>query len=118
MQVLIRLREWREENKKLGLEPTKDELRKNNVNIDITILSQHIHYVRDIHEDMYNEMANRLNSDELLNVFNEMNVNGFRRVVAYLALVYRMNISEEDVIREAVLFIELRLSVRDQGCVI
>ena len=47
-------------------------------------------------------MANRLNSDELLNVFNEMKVNGFGRVVPYLALVYRMNISEEDVIREAV----------------
>ena len=63
-------------------------------------------------------MANRFNSDELLNVFNEMNVNIFGRVVPYLARVYRMNISEEDVIREVVLFIELRLSVRDQGCVI
>ena len=78
-----------------------DELRKNNVNIDITILSQHIHYVLGVHEDMYTEMANRLNSDELLNVFNEMHVNSFGRVVAYLALVYRMNISKEDVIREA-----------------
>ena len=43
-----------------------------------------------------------LNSDELLNVFNEMNVNSFGRVVAYLALVYRMNIPEEDVRCEAV----------------
>ena len=51
-----------------------------------------------IHEDTYNEMANRLNSDELLNVFNEMNIHTFGCVVAYLALVYRMNISEEDVI--------------------
>ena len=64
-----------------------DELRKNNVNIDIMILSQHINYVLGVLEDMYNEMANRLNSDELLNVFNEMNVNSFGRVVAYLALV-------------------------------
>ena len=39
-----------------------DELRKNNVNIDIMILSQHINYVLGVHEDMYNEMANRLNS--------------------------------------------------------
>ena len=59
-------------------------------NIDITILSQHIHYVLGAHEDMYNEMANRLNSNELLNVFNEMNVSSVGRVVAYLALVYRM----------------------------
>ena len=59
-----------------------DELRKNYVNIDITILSQHIHHVLDVHKDMYNEMADRLNSDELLNVFNEMNVNSVGRVVA------------------------------------
>ena len=58
-----------------------DELRKNNVNIDITILSQHINYLLGVQEDMYNEVANRLNSDELLNVFNEMNVNSFGRVV-------------------------------------
>ena len=67
------------------------------------MLSQHINYVLGVHEDMYNEMANRLNSDELLNVFNEMNVNSFGRVMAHLALVYQMNISE-DVIREAVRF--------------
>ena len=47
-------------------------------------------------------MANRLNSDDLLNVFNEMNVNSVGRVVAYLALVYRMNISQGDAIPEAV----------------
>ena len=79
-----------------------DELQKNNVNIDITTLSQHINYLLGIHKDLYNQMANRLNSDEILNVFNEMNVNSFGCVLAYLALVYRMNIPEEDVIREAV----------------
>ena len=31
-----------------------------------------------------------------------MNVNSFGRVVAYLALLYRMNISEADVMHEAV----------------
>ena len=55
------------------MEVILDELQKNNVNIDVTILSQHVNYMLGIHEDMYNEMANRLNSDELLNVFNEMN---------------------------------------------
>ena len=56
----------------------------------------------DAHKDMYSEMANRLSSAGLLDVFNEMNVNSVGRVVAYLALVYRMNILEEDAIREAV----------------
>ena len=99
------------------MEVIVDELRKNNVNIDITILSQHINYVLDVHEDLYNEMANRLNSDELLNVFNEMNVSSFGRVVAYLSLVYRMNISEEDVIREAVRLVApiLRDTARVEG---
>ena len=56
------------------MEVIVNELRKNNVDVDVQILSQHIHYVLGVHEDLYNEMANRLNSDELLNVFNEMNV--------------------------------------------
>ena len=99
------------------MEVIVDEFRKNNVNIDITILSQHINYVLGVHEDMYKEMANRLNSDELFNVLNEMNVNSFGRVVAYLALVYRMNISEEDVIREAVCLVVpiLRDTARVEG---
>ena len=75
---------------------------KNNVNIDITTLSQHINYVLGIYEDLYNQMPNGLNSDEILNVFNEMKVNSFGRVLIYLSLVYQMNIPEEDVIREAV----------------
>ena len=79
-----------------------DELRKNDISIDIMILSQHINGILDVHKDMYNGMANRLNSDDLLNVFNEMDVNSVGRVVAYLVLVYRMNISEEDAVRGAV----------------
>ena len=75
---------------------------KNNVYIDITILSQHIHYLPDSYRDTYNEAANRLNSTELLNIYNEMNVNTVGRVMSYLTLVYHMNIPEEDTIREAV----------------
>ena len=67
-----------------------DELRKNDIYIDITTLSLHIHYILDNHGDMYNEAVNRLNSAELINVFNEMNVNNAGRVVAYLALVYQV----------------------------
>ena len=84
-----------------------DELRKNNVNIDVTTLSSHIHYILYNYRDAYNESASRLNKAELPNVFNEMNVNSFGRAMAYLALVYRMNyyyliIPEEDTVREAV----------------
>ena len=78
-----------------------DELRKNNVNIDIPILSQHINYVLARHEKLYGEMAERVGPDGLLGVFAEMNVNSFGRAMAYLTLVYLMNIPE-DVKREAV----------------
>ena len=78
-----------------------DELRKNNVNVDRTILSQHIHNILDKYQDMYDEMAGRISANELLSVYNGVNVNTVGRVMAYLALVYRMNISREDTVREA-----------------
>ena len=83
------------------MEVMVDELRKNGIYIDITTLSAHIHYILDNHRDMYNGAVNQLNSAELINVFNEMNVNNVGRVVAYLALVYQMNIPEENTVPEA-----------------
>ena len=78
-----------------------DELRKNNVNVDRTILSQHIHKILDKYQDMYDEMAGRISANELLSVYNGVNADTVGRVMAYLALVYRMNISREDTVREA-----------------
>ena len=49
-----------------------DELQKNNVDIDMAILSQRINYH-----------------------FAKMNVNSFGRAMAYLTLVYLMNIYED-----------------------
>ena len=86
----------------LTMEVIADELRKNNVYIDRTILSQHIHYILDNYRDTYNNAVNRVNSAQLLNIYNEMNVNTVGRAMAYLTLVYRMNIPEEDTVREAV----------------
>ena len=84
-----------------AMEVIADELRKNNVDIDILILSQRINYVLVRHGKLYDEMAERLGPDGLLNVFGEMNVNSFGRATAYLTLVYLMDIPE-DVKREAV----------------
>ena len=78
-----------------------DELRKNNVNVDRTILSQHIHNILDKYQDMYDEMAGRISANELLSVYNTVNIDTVGRVMAYLMLVYRMNISREDTVREA-----------------
>ena len=83
------------------MEVIVNELRKNNADIDKKTLSHHINYVLDRHGKLYDEMAERLDSDELLNVFGEMNVNSSGRAMAYLTLVYLMDIPE-DVKREAV----------------
>ena len=90
------------------MEVIADKLHKNGVNIDVTMLSQHIHYILDNYRDTYNEGANALNRfplnvDMFQKVFKEINVNSVGRAMAYLTLVYRMShITKEDTVREAV----------------
>ena len=94
------------------MEVIADELRKNGVGVDVQILSSHMNYVLTHHGQLYDEMGERLNSDGLLNVFGEMNVNSSGRAMAYLTLVYLMDIPE-DVKREAVCLVAPVL--RDAG---
>ena len=77
-----------------------DELQKSNVDIDMTVLSYNIHQCFEQYKTMYEKMAIRPVS--IVEIFEKMNVNSFDHVVAYLALLYRMDIFEEDVMREAV----------------
>ena len=81
-----------------------DELRKNNVNVDVETLTVHIHYMLDKYKDSYTYAIDRLTREELLlDVFHEMDVNSLGRAMAYLALVYGMShIIKEDTVREAV----------------
>ena len=83
------------------MEVIADELLKNNVNIDKKILTDHINDLLDRHKELYDEMVARLRPDELSDIFLKMNVNNLGRAMAYLTLVYRMNIPE-DARREAV----------------
>ena len=85
----------------LTMDVIVDELRKNNVNIDRAVLSQYIHDILDKYQDMYDEMADRISANELLSVYKGVNADTVGRIMAYLALVYRMNISREDTVREA-----------------
>ena len=86
------------------MEVIVDELRKNNVNIDVETLSEHIQYILNNYRDCYNDSIERLTREELLlDVFHEMNVNSLGRTMAYLTLVYRMShIIKEDTVRQAV----------------
>ena len=85
------------------MEVIVDELRKNNVNVDVETLSEHIQYILDNYRDCYNDSVERLTREELLlDVFHEMNVNTLGRAMAYLTLVYRMShIIKEDTVRQA-----------------
>ena len=87
------------------MEVIHDELKKNNVRIDIETLTEHIEYILNNYKDSYNHSIGRLTREELLlDVFHEMNVNSLGRAMAYLTLVYRMShmIKEEDTVRQAV----------------
>ena len=86
------------------MEVIVDELRKNNVNMDVETLSEHIQYILNNYRDCYNESVERLTREELLlDVFHEMNVNSLGRTMAYLTLVYRLSpIIKEDTVRQAV----------------
>ena len=86
------------------MEVIVDELRKNNVNIDVETLSEHIQYILDNYRDCYNDSVERLTREELLlDIFHEMNVNSLGRTMAYLTLVYHMShIIKEDTVRQAV----------------
>ena len=71
-----------------------DELRKNNVDINMTTVSYHMHQCLEQYKTMYEEMATRVEAVDLPDIFNDMNVNNFGRAMAYLTLVYVLKGSE------------------------
>ena len=84
------------------MEVIVDELQKNNIRIDITTLSIHINEILGRYKDAYNDVVNRLNPEQLSDVFHEISVNNVGRVMAYLTLVYCMNMIREEDVRKAV----------------
>ena len=83
------------------MEVIRDELQKNGIRIDITTLSNHINEILDRYKDVYKDVTNRLNPEQLADVFHEMSINTVGRVMAYLTLVYSMNLSKEEDVRKA-----------------
>ena len=86
------------------MEVIQDELKKNNVRIDIETLTEHMGYILENYRDCYSQAVERLTREELLlDVFHEMNVNSLGRAMAYLTLVYRTShMIKEDTVRQAV----------------
>ena len=86
------------------MEVIVDELRKNNVNVDVETLSEHIQYILNSYRNCYNDSVELLTREELLlDVFHEMNVNTLGRAMAYLTFVYHLSqVIKEDTVRQAV----------------
>ncbi len=72
-----------------------DELRKNNIDIDMKTLSHHINYLIKRHDWEYGHMVAFVNRDNISQVFTEINVINFGRAMAYLSIVYLLKESEE-----------------------
>ena len=89
------------------MEVILDELRRNDVDIDMTTLSYNINYLLEQHI-VYKQLTSFVNPGDLTKIFNEMNVTHSGHALAYLALVYVMNCSE-DVTRRAVQLVAVPL---------
>ena len=78
-----------------------DELQKNGIRIDMTLLNIHVNRILCVYKAMYDEAASRLKTDQLV-VFHENCFNTVGRVMAYLTLVRCMNLPKEKDVRKAV----------------
>ena len=84
------------------MEVIADELQKNGIRIDMTLLNIHINRILDVYKAMYDEATNRLKADQLVDVFHENCFNTVGRVMAYLTLIRCMNLIREEDVRKAV----------------
>ena len=80
-----------------------EELKRNNINIDKDMLSFYISKCLDEQREMYNSLNAQISPMCFQPVFEEMSVNNFARIIAYLAFVCWLSDScDEETIQEAV----------------
>ena len=79
-----------------------DELQKNGIRIDMTLLNIHVNRILGMYKAIYDEATSRLKVDQLIDVFHENSFNTVARVMAYLTLVRCMNLPEEEDVRKLV----------------
>ena len=84
------------------MEVIQDELQKNGVRIDVTLLNIHINRILVNYKAMYDEATSRLKSNQLIDVFHENCFNTVGRVMAYLTLVRCMKFPREEAVRKVV----------------
>ena len=84
------------------MEVIVDELQKNGIRIDMTLLNIHVNRILCVYKTMYDEATSRLKADQLVDVFHENCFNTVARVMAYLTLVRCMNLPKEEDVRKLV----------------
>ena len=101
------------------MEVIEDELQKNGVHIDVQTLTIYMDHILVTYKSMYDEATSRLKSKQLIDVFHENCFNTLGRVMAYLALVLRMNFLREEGVRKAVRLVvpSLRNIIRHDGLI-
>ena len=84
------------------MEVIVDELQKNGIRIDMTLLNTHVNRILCVYKTMYDEATSRLKADQLVHVFHENCFNTVARVMAYLTLIRCMNLPKEEDVRKAI----------------
>ena len=84
------------------MEVIVDELQKNGIRIDLTLLNIHVNRILCVYKTMYDEATSRLKADQLFDVFHENCFNTVARVMAYLTLARCMNLPKEEDVRKLV----------------
>ena len=84
------------------MEVIQDELQKNGVRIDVTLLNIYMNRILVHYKAMYDEATSRLKSNQLIDVFHENCFNTVGRVMAYLTLVRCMEFPREEAVRKVV----------------
>ena len=80
-----------------------DELQKNGIRIDITLLNIHVNRILCVYKTIYDEATSRLKTvEQLIDVFHENCFHTVARVMAYLTLIRCMNLPKEEDVRKAI----------------
>ena len=99
------------------MEVIVDELQKNGIRIDMTLLNIHVNRILCVYKAIYDEATSRLKADQLVDVFHENCFNTMARVMAYLTLIRCMNLPKEEDVRKLVRLVvpSLKNTVRVDG---
>ena len=84
------------------MEVIADELQKNGIRIDMTLLNIHVNRILCMYKAIYDEATSRLKADQLADVFHENCFHTVARVMAYLTLIRCMNLPKEEDVRKLV----------------